>query len=159
MTKKILLGHGSGGKLTHDLIKDIFVRHFENDILNYAKPAALRELKELTEFAKKNGFEENVLQRWDATYYSEKLKKEKYSINDELLKPYFKLENVLDGLFTLTNKLYGLTFKENKTIPVWNPEVKAYEIFDEKGKLLSVWYGDYFPRAGKRAGAWNTGTL
>ena len=135
------------------------VMAFENDILNYAKPAALRELKELTDFAKKNGFEENVLQRWDASYYSEKLKKEKYSINDELLKPYFKLENVLDGLFTLTNKLYGLTFKENKTIPVWNPEVKAYEIFDEKGQLLTVWYGDYFPRAGKRAGAWNTGTL
>ena len=132
---------------------------FETEILSYAKPAAQRELKELTDYAKKNGFSEEVLQRWDASYYAEKLKKEKYSINDELLKPYFKLENVLDGLFTLTNKLYGLTFKENKNIPVWHPEVKAYEIFDEKGQLLSVWYGDYFPRAGKRAGAWNNTTL
>jgi peptidyl-dipeptidase Dcp len=135
------------------------VMEFETNILNYAKPAALRELKELTDYAKKNGFQEDVLQRWDASYYAEKLKKEKYSINDETLKPYFKLENVLDGLFTLTNKLYGLTFKENKTIPVWHPDVKAYEIFDEQGKLLAVWYGDYFPRQGKRAGAWNNTTL
>ena len=135
------------------------VIEFENSILGYAKPAAQRELKELTEYAKKNGFNDEVLQRWDASYYSEKLKKEKYSINDETLKPYFKLENVLDGLFLLTNKLYGLTFKESKTIPVWHPDVKAYEIFDEKGELLSVWYGDYFPRQGKRAGAWNNTTL
>ena len=135
------------------------VMEFENSILGHAKPAALRELKELTEYAKKNGFTEDVLQRWDASYYSEKLKKEKYSINDETLKPYFKLENVLDGLFLLTNKLYGLTFKESKTIPVWHPDVKAYEIFDEKGQLLAVWYGDYFPRQGKRAGAWNNTTL
>ncbi|TAF95561.1 MAG: M3 family peptidase [Cytophagia bacterium] len=135
------------------------VLEFENSLLGYAKPAAQRELKELTEYAKKNGFQGDVLQRWDSGYYSEKLKKEKYSINDETLKPYFKLENVLDGLFTLTNKLYGLTFKESKTIPVWHPDVKAYEIFDEKGALLAVWYGDYFPRQGKRAGAWNNTTL
>ncbi len=134
------------------------VMAFENDVLNYAKPAAIRELTELTDFAKKQGFTENVLQRWDVSYYSEKLKKEKFSINDEILKPYFKLENVLDGLFGLSNKLYGLTFKENKAIPVWHADVKAYEIFDEKGQLLSVWYGDYFPREGKRAGAWNTTT-
>ncbi len=134
------------------------VMTFENDVLNYAKPAALRELAELTDYAQKHGFTENVLQRWDASYYSEKLKKEKFSINDEILKPYFKLENVLDGLFTLTNKLYGLTFKENKSIPVWHADVKAYEIFDEKSQLLSVWYGDYFPREGKRSGAWNTTT-
>jgi peptidyl-dipeptidase Dcp len=131
---------------------------FENDVLNYAKPAALRELTELTDYAHKHGFTDDLLQRWDVSYYSEKLKKEKFSINDEILKPYFKLENVLDGLFTLTNKLYGLTFKENKAIPVWHSDVKAYEIFDEKGQLLSVWYGDYFPREGKRAGAWNTTT-
>jgi peptidyl-dipeptidase Dcp len=134
------------------------VMTFENDVLNYAKPAAMRELVELTDYAKKQGFAEDLLQRWDVSYYAEKLKKEKFSINDEILKPYFKLENVLDGLFTLTNKLYGLTFKENKTIPVWHSDVKAYEIFDEKGQLLSVWYGDYFPREGKRSGAWNTTT-
>ena len=134
------------------------VMEFEKSVLGYAKPAALRDVAELTEYAKKNGFRGNVLQRWDASYYAEKLKKEKYSINDEVLKPYFKLENVLDGLFLLVNKLYGLTFKENKNIPVWHPDVRAYEIFDEKGQLLSVWYGDYFPRQGKRAGAWNNTT-
>mgnify|MGYP002779182062 CR=1 FL=1 len=134
------------------------VKEFELSVLGYAKPAAQRELKELTDYAKSQGFNENVLQRWDASYYAEKLKKEKFAINDDLLKPYFKLENVLDGLFTLTNKLYGLTFKERKDIPTWNPEVKTYEILDENGKLLSIWYGDYFPRPGKRAGAWNTTT-
>ncbi len=135
------------------------VLEFETNLLGFAKPAAAHELAELTEYAKNNGFAEDKLQRWDASYYAEKLKKEKYSINDEILKPYFKLENVLDGLFMLTNKLYGLTFKENKTIPVWHQDVKAYEIFDEKGQLLAVWYGDYFPREGKRAGAWNNTTL
>ncbi len=131
---------------------------FEKNVLSYAKPAAEREIKELTDFARKQGYSESVLQRWDAGYYAEKLKKEKYAINDELLKPYFKLENVLDGLFTLTNKLYGLTFKERKDIPTWNEEVKTYEILDDKGQLLAIWYGDYFPRPGKRAGAWNSGT-
>jgi peptidyl-dipeptidase Dcp len=134
------------------------VMDFEKNVLSYAKPAAEREIKELTEYAKAQGYPENTLQRWDVSFYSEKLKKEKYSINDELLKPYFKLENVLDGLFTLTNKLYGLTFKERKDIPTWNPEVKTYEIIDAKGNLLAIWYGDYFPRPGKRAGAWNSGT-
>ncbi|MDF7816541.1 M3 family metallopeptidase [Runella sp. MFBS21] len=131
------------------------VNNFLNDVKKYAEPAAARELAELTTYAKKNGFTEDKLQRWDVSYYSEKLKKEKYAINDELLKPYFKLENVLDGIFALTNKLYGISFKENKNIPGWHPEVKAYEVFDKDGKFLAVWYGDYFPRAGKRAGAWN----
>lgn len=131
------------------------VNNFLNDVKKYAEPAAARELAELTAYAKKNGFAEDKLQRWDVSYYSEKLKKEKYAINDELLKPYFKLENVLDGIFALTNKLYGISFKENKNIPGWHPEVKAYEVFDKDGKFLAVWYGDYFPRAGKRAGAWN----
>lgn len=134
------------------------VMAFEKNVLGYAKPAAEREIKELTDYAKAQGYPENTLQRWDVSFYSEKLKKEKYSINDELLKPYFKLENVLDGLFTLTNKLYGLTFKERKDIPTWNAEVKTYEILDAKGNLLAIWYGDYFPRPGKRAGAWNSGT-
>ncbi|WP_233207787.1 MULTISPECIES: M3 family metallopeptidase [unclassified Siphonobacter] len=134
------------------------VLEFEKNLLSYAKPAAEREIKELTDFAKSQGYTEPVMQRWDAGYYAEKLKKEKYAINDELLKPYFKLENVLDGLFKLTNKLYGLTFKERKDIPTWNEEVKTYEILDDKGKLLAIWYGDYFPRPGKRAGAWNSGT-
>ncbi|WP_428655375.1 M3 family metallopeptidase [Runella sp.] len=131
------------------------VANFLSDVKKYAEPAAAKELAELTNYARKNGFTEEKLQRWDVSYYSEKLKKEKYAINDELLKPYFKLENVLDGIFTLTNKLYGITFKENKDITGWNPEVKTYEVFDKDGKFLAVWYGDYFPRPGKRAGAWN----
>jgi peptidyl-dipeptidase Dcp len=131
------------------------VNDFLNDVQKYAQPAAARELAELTAYAQKNGLNDAQLQRWDVSYYSEKLKKEKYAINDEILKPYFKLENVLDGIFVVANKLYGITFKENKSIPVWHSEVKAYEVFDRDGSLLAVWYGDYFPRAGKRAGAWN----
>ncbi|MFN4144196.1 MAG: M3 family metallopeptidase [Runella sp.] len=131
------------------------VNDFLADVRKYAEPAATRELAELTAYAQKNGFADDKLQRWDVSYYSEKLKKEKFAINDEILKPYFKLENVLDGIFNLVHKLYGITIKENKNIPVWHEEVRAYEVFDRDGKFLAVWYGDYFPRAGKRAGAWN----
>lgn len=131
------------------------VEDFLADIRQYAEPAATKELEELTIYARNNGFQDEKLQRWDVSYYSEKLKKEKFAINDELLKPYFKLENVLEGIFTLADKLYGITFKENPDIAGWHDEVKAFEVFDENGELLSVWYGDYFPRTGKRAGAWN----
>ncbi|NBA87679.1 M3 family peptidase [Emticicia sp. CRIBPO] len=131
------------------------VEDFLADIRQYAEPAAAKELDELTIYARNNGFQDEKLQRWDVSYYSEKLKKEKFAINDELLKPYFKLENVLEGIFTLADKLYGITFKENPDIAGWHDEVKAFEVFDENGELLSVWYGDYFPRTGKRAGAWN----
>ncbi len=128
---------------------------FLQDIQKYAEPAAMAEMKELTAFAQSIGFPEPQLQRWDVSFYSEKLKKEKYAINDEILKPYFKLENVLDGIFTLANRLYGITFKLNPAIEGWHEDVRAYEVFDKNGKLLAVWYGDYFPRPGKRAGAWN----
>ncbi len=131
------------------------VEDFLADIRQYAEPAATKELEELTIYARNNGFQDEKLQRWDVSYYSEKLKKEKFAINDELLKPYFKLENVLEGIFILADKLYGITFKENPDIAGWHDEVKAFEVFDENGELLSVWYGDYFPRTGKRAGAWN----
>jgi len=131
------------------------VEDFLADIRQYAEPAAAKELEELTIYARNNGFQDEKLQRWDVSYYSEKLKKEKFAINDELLKPYFKLENVLEGIFTLADKLYGITFKENPDIAGWHDEVKTFEVFDENGELLSVWYGDYFPRTGKRAGAWN----
>jgi peptidyl-dipeptidase Dcp len=130
------------------------VNSFLEDLVNHSRPAAERELTELTAFAKKLGFPDDKLQRWDAAYYSEKLKKEKFAISDEQLKPYFKLENVIQGAFELANRLYGLTFREVKNIPVWNPEVKTYEVFDTDGKFLAVFYGDYFPRPGKRAGAW-----
>lgn len=135
------------------------VQNFLENILQHAKPAAERDLKELTDYARSQGFSGERLERWDVAYYQEKLKKEKFAINDEILKPYFRLENVLEGIHTLANRLYGVTFKENKSIPVWHPEVRAYEMFDKDGRFLAVWYGDYFPRPGKRAGAWNTGTL
>ncbi|WP_374755531.1 M3 family metallopeptidase [Fibrisoma limi] len=130
------------------------VQSFLTELVSYARPAAEKQYAELTTYAKSHGFQGDKLEQWDNSYYAEKLKKEKYSLDDEMLKPYFKLENVLDGVFTVANKLYGLTFKENKSIPVYHPEVKAYEVFDKDGKFLAVFYGDYFPRPGKRAGAW-----
>ncbi|MFD1143333.1 M3 family metallopeptidase [Larkinella insperata] len=130
------------------------VKQFLSELAGYAKPVAEKQLAELTRYAKENGFKDERLERWDFGYYSEKLKKEKYALDDEILKPYFKLENVIEGVFTIANKLYGLTFKERKDIPVYNPEVKTYDVFDQDGKFLAVFYGDYFPREGKRSGAW-----
>jgi peptidyl-dipeptidase Dcp len=130
------------------------VKGFLDELLGYAKPVAEKQLADLTTYAKAHGFAEDRLQNWDYSYYAEKLKKERYSLDDETLKPYFKLENVLNGVFTVANKLYGITFKEAKGIPTYHPEVKTYEVFDKDGKFLAVFYGDYFPRPGKRAGAW-----
>lgn len=130
------------------------VQGFLNELVGYAKPAAEKQLAELNAYAKAHGFTGDRVEQWDYSYYSEKLKKEKYDFDDEILKPYFKLENVLEGVFTVANKMYGLTFKENKAIPVYNPEVRTYEVFDRNGKFLAVFYGDYFPRPGKRSGAW-----
>ncbi|MES2733300.1 MAG: M3 family metallopeptidase [Bacteroidota bacterium] len=132
------------------------VNNFLNEMLDYAKPVAEQQMQELTEYAKQQGFVEDQLQRWDYGFYSEKLKKEKYSIDDEQLKPYFKLENVIDGAFQVANQLFGLTFKENKTIPVYHPEVTTYEVADQEGQLVAIFYADFFPRAAKRAGAWMT---
>ncbi|PRY38287.1 peptidyl-dipeptidase Dcp [Spirosoma oryzae] len=130
------------------------VQSFLDELVGYARPAAEKQLTELTTYAKANGFTEDKLQAWDNSYYAEKLKKEKYDLDDETLKPYFKLDNVLDGAFMVANKLYGITFKERKDIPVYNPEVRTFDVFDKDGKFVSVFYGDYFPRAGKRSGAW-----
>ena len=117
-------------------------------------PAALEEVKELEEYAHAHGFYAVHLQPWDFSYYSKKLKQEKYAISDDDLRPYFELENVKKGVFGLANRLYGITFKENKNIQVYHPEVTAYEVFDEKGKFLAVYYADFHPRDGKRGGAW-----
>ncbi len=130
------------------------VQDFLDELVGYAKPVAEKQLAELLTYAKEHGFTGNALEQWDYSYYAEKLKKERYAIDDELLKPYFKLENVLNGVFAVADKLYGLTFRENSAIPVYNPEVKAYEVFDRSGKFIAVFYGDYFPRPGKRSGAW-----
>jgi peptidyl-dipeptidase Dcp len=135
--------------------KKQIVFDFLENLKQYALPVAEAEISELTHYAKRNGFTGDRLEKWDVSYYSEKLKKDKFNINDEVLKPYFSLENTLTGLFELCNKLWGVTFKKNETIPTWHQDVVVYEIFDKDGKFLAVWYGDYFPRNGKRAGAWN----
>ena len=117
-------------------------------------PAAREEVKELEDYAHTHGFYAAHLQPWDFSYYSKKLKQEKYAISDDDLRPYFELENVKKGVFGLAERLYGIKFKENKNIQVYHPEVTAYEVFDEKGKFLAVYYADFHPRDGKRGGAW-----
>ena len=116
-------------------------------------PVARQEAAELQEYAKSQGLYA-TLQPWDWSYYSKKLKNEKYSISDDDLRPYFPLDRVIDGVFGLAKRLYGVTFKENKEIQVYNPEVRAYEVFDAKGKYVAVYYADFHPREGKRGGAW-----
>ncbi|WP_297085759.1 M3 family metallopeptidase [uncultured Draconibacterium sp.] len=124
-----------------------------NDLYEASHKVALKEKAEILEYARKNGFEDDLMP-WDWSYYSEKLKVEKFDLNDEMLKPYFELSHVVDGVFGLATDLFGITFKENKNIPVYNDEVTAYEVFDADGTFLSVFYTDFHPRAGKRGGAW-----
>ena len=128
---------------------------FLNNLLNYARPVAMEELQELTTYAQQNGGPA-PLQRWDFAYYAEKLKKEKFSIEDELLKPYFKLENVVDGVFQVSNKLYGLNFRERNDIDKYHPDVTTYEVTSPDGEHVAIFYADFFPRPGKRNGAWMT---
>jgi len=122
-------------------------------LLSAYRPAADKEYAEVQNYANKNGAY-FTLQAWDWSYYAEKLKDEKYSVNDEMLKPYFELENVKKGVFGLATKLYGIKFKKNTNIQVYHPEVDAYDVTDEKGNFIAVLYTDFHPRDGKRAGAW-----
>ena len=131
------------------------VNTFLNNLLEKAKPAALKEFEQLSQFAKDlDGIE--TLEKWDSAYYSEKLKQQLFNLDDEKLKPYFKLENVLEGAFTVSSRLYGLTFVEVNDIEKYHPDVKTYEVKDIKGDLVSIFYADFFPRKGKRNGAWMT---
>lgn len=131
------------------------VKSFLNDLLVKAKPAAEREFAELSAFAKNlDGIEK--LEKWDGAYYSEKLKQKLFNLDDEKLKPYFKLENVLNGAFIIANKLFGLTFTEVFDIDKYHEEVTTYEVKDEFGALVAIFYADFFPRPGKRNGAWMT---
>lgn len=131
------------------------VKSFLNDLLAKAKPAAEREFAELTAFAKElDGIEQ--LEKWDGAYYSEKLKQKLFNLDDEKLKPYFQLEKVLEGAFTIAKKLYGLTFTEVFDIDKYHEEVTTYEVKDENNQLIAVFYADFFPRKGKRNGAWMT---
>ncbi len=128
---------------------------FSNDLLAKAKPAAIKEFKELETYAKKL---DNIdqLQKWDGSYYAEKLKKERFNLDQEILKPYFKLENVIDGVFTIARKLYELQFEEVIDIEKYHEDVKTYNVTDTKGNFIAVFYADFHPRKGKRNGAWMT---
>ncbi len=131
------------------------VTSFLNDLLDKAKPAAEREFAQLAAFAKDlDGIEQ--LEKWDSAYYSEKLKQKLFNLDDEKLKPYFQLEKVLEGAFTIAKKLFGLTFTEVFDIDKYHEEVTTYEVKDEFGGLVAIFYADFFPRKGKRNGAWMT---
>jgi peptidyl-dipeptidase Dcp len=131
------------------------VREFLDALLEKAKPKAAREVEEVKALAQKLD-RLDQLEKWDFAYYSELLKKEKYALDDEQLRPYFKLEQVIQGVFDTASKLFGLSFRPNPEIPVYHHEVTAYEVTDRNGIFLSVFYADFFPRPGKRNGAWMT---
>lgn len=131
------------------------VEEFLNELLEKAKPAAEREFNNLQNFAKElDGIEH--LEKWDSAYYSEKLKQKLFDLDDEKLKPYFKLENVIQGVFKVSEKLFGLRFEEIQDIDKYHEDVLTYKVIDEKGDFISIFYADFFPRAGKRNGAWMT---
>lgn len=131
------------------------VMDFLSNIQEKALPFAEKEFKELEEYATSlDGIDK--LQKWDSSFYAEKLKKEKYAIDDELLRPYFQLEKVEEGVFKAAEKLFGITFQQRTDIDTYHEDVVTYEVQDENGDHLAIFYADYFPRAGKRQGAWMT---
>ena len=127
-----------------------------NDLIDAYKPTAEKEVAEITALAKRIEGDDFVMEPWDMSFYSHKLQMEKYNLDAEMLRPYLQLDKVIDGVFGLAGKLYGITFKENKDIPVYHPDVKAYEVYDKDGSYLAVFYADFFPRKGKQGGAWMT---
>ena len=131
------------------------VIEFSNNLLKKAKPAAIKEFENLENYAKKID-KIDQLQKWDGAYYSEKLKKELFDLDQELLKPYFKLENVIAGVFTIANRLYDLNFEETSDLDKYHEDVKTYRVTDNNGKFISIFYADFHPRKGKRNGAWMT---
>ncbi|MFV1448034.1 M3 family metallopeptidase [Maribacter sp. HS] len=131
------------------------VHSFLNELLEKAKPAAEREFKQLEDFAKKlDGIDR--LEKWDSSYYSEKLKQELFNLDDEKLKPYFKLENVINGVFKVAENLFDLQFEEVNDIEKYHDEVKTFKVYDANKNFISLFYADFHPRAGKRGGAWMT---
>ena len=158
LAKANILGFGSHAAKT---LKRRMAEKTENvqklfdQLVKYAMTIAKKEIAEITEHATKlNGSEK--LERWDFSYYSEKLKKEKFDIDDEMLKPYFQLENVLDGVFATASKLYGISFVVRNDIQKYHKDIVTYEVLDENNKHLALFYADFFPREGKRNGAWMT---
>ncbi len=131
------------------------VEVFLEELFSASKPAAFRDLNNIKRFSRKNGLKE-PLERWDWAFYSEKLKKKQYDIDDEILKSYFSLEKVESAVFSLATKLYGLRFAVNTSIPVYHQEVRTYEVYDNDDTFLAILYMDYHPRPGKSGGAWMT---
>jgi len=127
-----------------------------DNLVDAYKPTALKERQELKKTAQKANGKDFVVEPWDAAFYSYKLQMKKYNIDAEMLRPYLQLDKVINGVFGLATRLYGITFKENTDIPVYHPDVKAYEVFDKDGSFLAVFYADFHPRRGKQAGAWMT---
>lgn len=127
-----------------------------NDLIDAYKPTAEKEVEEIRELAHKLEGDDFTVEPWDFSYYSHKLQMERYNLDAEMLRPYFELKNVIKGVFGLATTLYGITFKENTDIPVYHPDVKAYEVFDKDGSYLAVLYADFYPRKGKQGGAWMT---
>ena len=126
------------------------------DLIDAYMPTARKEEEELERLAKRAEGKRFEMMPWDSSFYSHKLQMKKFNIDSEMLRPYFELSKVIDGVFGLANRLYGITFKESKDIPVYHPDVKAYEVFDRDGSFLAVFYADFHPRKGKQGGAWMT---
>ena len=127
-----------------------------DDLIDAYKPTAFKEREELRKLASKHISPNEKMQPWDIPFYSHKLQMKKYNLDAEMLRPYFELSQVIKGVFGLANRLYGITFRENKDLPVYHPDVKAYEVFDRDGSYLAVFYADFHPRKGKQGGAWMT---
>lgn len=127
-----------------------------NDLITAYKPTAIKEREEVKALARELEGDDFKMEPWDTAYYSQQLKKRKFDLDPEMLRPYFELGNVIKGVFGLATRLYGITFKENKNIPVYHSDVKPYEVFDKDGSYLAVLYVDFHPRKGKRDGAWMT---
>lgn len=127
-----------------------------DDLIDAYKPTAEKEVRDITKLAQKTEGKDFTMEPWDFSYYSHKLQLKKYDLDSEMLRPYFELSNVIKGVFGLATRLYGITFKENPAIPVYHPDVKAYEVFDKDGEYLAVFYADFHPRKGKQGGAWMT---
>ncbi len=132
------------------------VNAFLKELLEPTMPFARQEVAEIFEFAKENGFEDSELRSWDFSYWSEKYREARYNLNEEQLKPYFRLENCIAAAFDLANRLYGLTFTEIHNVPVYHKDVKVYDVKDAGGRHMALFYADFFPRASKRGGAWMT---
>ena len=127
-----------------------------DDLIDAYKPTAIEEVKAIEEKAKAMEGSDFKVQPWDSAFYSHKLQMERYNLDAEMLRPYFQLDKVIQGVFGLATRLYGITFKENRNIPVYHSDVKAYEVFDKDGSYLAVFYADFYPREGKQGGAWMT---